>query len=63
MFMAEVAGADAIGTSLTTGVTAGSIFGAIQPFMGFVVIMIIVAFGLTVLRKVIKKAQKGKAGV
>ena len=53
-------GMEAIVTQLTTGVTASTIFDVVGDVMPFVIIMIPVALGLTILRKVIKGAGKGK---
>lgn len=53
-------GMEAIVTQLTTGVTADTIFGVVGDVMPFVIVMIPVALGLGILRKVIKGAGKGK---
>lgn len=59
--MTETAtGMSEIITSLTTGVTADTIFGVVADVMPFVIVMIPVALGLGILRKVIKGAGKGK---
>lgn len=52
---------ESVVSQLTTGVTASTIFGVVSQVMPFVVIMIIVSFGVYELRKVIKGASKGKA--
>lgn len=56
-------GMDSIVTQLTTGVTVETIWGVVSDVMPFVIIMIIVSLGLVVLRRVIGKAGKGKAGM
>ena len=56
-------GMQSIVTQLTTGVTAQTIWGVVSDIMPFVIIMIIVSLGLVVLRRVIGKAGKGKAGI
>lgn len=53
-------GMEAIVSQLTTGVTADTIFGVMSDVMPFVIILIIVSLGLTVLRRVVKGAGKGK---
>jgi hypothetical protein len=59
--MSETAtGMSAIVSQLTTGVTADTIFGVVSNVMPFVIVMIPVALGLSILRKVIKGAGKGK---
>lgn len=47
-------------TALTTGVTAESIFGVVADVMPFVVVMIPIALGLYILRKVVKGAGHAK---
>lgn len=60
---ASATGMEAIVNSLTTGVTSAGLFGTVAQIMPFVVIMIGFAFGYKVLRKVVKGASKGKAGM
>lgn len=63
LLAAEVTGTGSMSniiSQLSTGVTASTIFGVVGDIMPFVIIMIPVALGLTVLRKVIKGASKGK---
>lgn len=47
-------------SQLTTGVTADTIFGVVADVMPFVVVMIPVALGLMMLRRVVKGAGKAK---
>lgn len=47
-------------TALTTGVTAETIFGVVADVMPFVVVMIPIALGLYILRKVVKGAGHAK---
>lgn len=56
-------GMSEIVSSLTTGITSEGLFGTVAEIMPFVVIMIGFAFGYKVLRKVVKGASKGKAGM
>lgn len=59
--MTETAvGMSGITSQLTTGVTADTIFGVVSDVMPFVIVMVPVALGLSILRKVIKGAGKGK---
>lgn len=50
-------------TQLTTGITTETIFGVVSDVMPFVIVMVIVAFGFYVLRRVIKGAGKAKARI
>ena len=56
-------GMEEIVTQLTTGITVDTIFGVVSDVMPFVIVMIIVALGLYVLRRVVGKAGRGKAGI
>lgn len=58
-----VTGMEGIVTQLTEGVTMDTIFGVVTDVMPFVIVMIIVALGLYILRRVIGKAGRGKAGI
>lgn len=62
--MGETAtGMQSIVTQLTTGITSAGLFGTVAEIIPFVIIMIGFAFGYKVLRRAIKKASGGKAGV
>lgn len=50
----------AIVSQLTSGVTADTIFGVVKDVMPFVIVMIPVALGLMMLRRVVKGAGKAK---
>ncbi len=52
-----------ITSQLTTGVTAGNLFGTVGEVMPFIIQMIGFAFGYKVLRKAVKGASKGKANM
>ena len=56
----SVGGMKGIISQLTTGVTVETIFGVVSDVMPFVIIMIIVSFGVYELRKVVKGASKAK---
>lgn len=59
--MTETAtGMSGIVSQLTTGITADTIFGVVGDVLPFVIVMIPVALGLTILRRVIKGSSKGK---
>lgn len=53
-------GMEAVVTALTTGITADTIFSVVAEVIPFVVVMVPVALGLYLLRKVVKGAGKGK---
>jgi len=52
---------DAVITALSTDINATSIWGAVEPIVPFVGVMILVSLGLTFLRRAVKGASKGKA--
>ena len=63
MVTLDATGMAAIVSALTTGITSAGLFGTVAEIMPFVVIMIGFAFGYKVLRKAVKGASKGKAGI
>lgn len=52
-------------TALTgeTGITSANLWAQITPAAGFIAAMVIFAFGLYIIRKLIKGAGKGKAKI
>lgn len=51
---------EAITTSLTTSLTPATFFGVVGDLIPFIVIMIPVALGFTMLKKMLKGASKAK---
>lgn len=49
-------------SSLTTGLSADALWGAIAPTAPLIIILVLVGFGLHVLRKNLRKAKKGNGG-
>lgn len=49
-------------TSLTTGLAATEIWGAIAPISGLIIIVTLVAIGRRVLNKNLNSAKSGRAG-
>lgn len=47
-------------SALTTGITADTIFGVVADVIPFVVVMVPVALGLMLLRKIVKGSGQGK---
>lgn len=60
---ATVAGMESIVSQLKTGISSAGLFGTVAEIIPFVIIMIGFAFGYKVLRKTVKNASKGKAGI
>ncbi len=56
-------GMEAIVEQLKTGITADTLFSTVSTVIPFVIVMVMFAFGWKVLRRAIKKASSGKAGV
>ena len=54
---------EAVVTALSTGITANALWGQIEGMIPFVCGMVIFAFGYFLLRRIIKKPCKGKAGI
>ena len=49
--------------SLTSGYTMDSVFGAITPVMPVVITLSLIALTIYIVRRVIKRASKGKGGM
>lgn len=50
-------------SALETGLTADAIWGAITPFLGVIITVTLVSLGIYFIRRIIKKAGKGKGGM
>ena len=57
------AGMEGITSQLTSGITVDTLFSVVSEIIPFVIVMVMASFGFYVLRKVIKKASRGKAGI
>lgn len=49
--------------ALTTGLTADAIWGAITPFLPIIISVTLVSLGIYFIRRIVKKAGKGKGGM
>lgn len=49
--------------ALSTGLTADAIWGAISPFLPVIITVTLVSLGIYFIRRIIKKAGKGKGGM
>lgn len=56
-------GMDGFITALTTGITSDILWGEITKAAPFLIVMFVVAVGYRILRKVISKGSKLKAGI
>lgn len=50
-------------SALESGLTADAIWGAITPFLGVIITVTLVSLGIYFIRRIIKKAGKGKGGM
>ena len=60
--MAATGVSDAV-TALQTNLTADAVWGAITPFIPIVVTVSLIALSVYIIRRIIKKASKGKGGM
>lgn len=60
--METTTGLDAFVSTLTEGLSAANLWGAIAPIAGLIVIVTLVAIGRRVLNKNLNSAKSGKAG-
>lgn len=49
--------------ALETNLTADAVWGAITPFIPIVVTVALIALSVTIIRRIVKKASKGKGGM
>ena len=49
--------------ALEAGLTADAIWGAITPFIGVIITVTLVSLGIYFIRRIVKKAGKGKGGM
>lgn len=61
--MEPATGAAAAAQALQNGFTADAIWGAITPFIGVVVTITLVSLSIYFMRRITKKASKGKGGM
>lgn len=50
-------------SALEAGLTADAIWGAITPFIGVIITVTLVSLGIYFIRRIVKKAGKGKGGM
>lgn len=56
-------GVSAAATALQNGLTADAIWGAITPFIPVVIVVTLAALSIYFIRRITKKASKGKGGM
>lgn len=49
--------------ALSTNLTADAVWGAITPFIPIVVTVSLIALSVTIIRRIVKRASKGKGGM
>ena len=50
-------------TALSSNLTADAVWGAITPFIPIVVTVSLIALSVTIIRRIVKRASKGKGGM
>lgn len=60
---ATVSGMDSVWTALSTNITAAKLGEQLSGAVPFIAMAAIFAFGFFIMRKAVKRASKGKAGV
>lgn len=62
-YFATATGVDGAVNALSTNLTADAVWGAITPFIPIVVTVSLIALSVTIIRRIVKKASKGKGGM
>lgn len=55
-------GAAAAASALNTGLSADAIWGAVNPFLPVIITVTLASFGIYMIRRITKKASRGKGG-
>lgn len=50
-------------SALSSNLTADAVWGAITPFIPIVVTVSLIALSVTIIRRIVKRASKGKGGM
>lgn len=56
-------GAAGVANQLNAGFTADAIWGALSPFIPVVITVTLAAFGIYIVRRLVRKVSKGKGGI
>lgn len=56
-------GATSVANALNAGFTADAIWGALSPFIPVVITVTLAAFGIYIVRRLVRKVSKGKGGI
>lgn len=59
----DATGQAAAAEALQNGLTADAIWGAINPFLPVVIVITLASLGIYFMRRITKKASKGKGGM
>ena len=63
LIFGDATGAAGAAAALEAGLTADAIWGAITPFLGVVITVTLVSLSVYFMRRITKKASKGKGGL
>lgn len=63
LFFGTASGQAGAVQALESGLTADAIWGAITPFIGVIITVTLVSLGIYFIRRIVKKAGKGKGGM
>lgn len=63
LFFGTATGQAGAVSALETGLTADAIWGAITPFLPVIITVTLVSLGIYFIRRIVKKAGKGKGGM
>lgn len=62
-YFGTASGVNGAVTALETNLTADAVWGAITPFIPVVVTVSLIALSVYIIRRIIKRASKGKGGM
>lgn len=63
IYFGTASGVSGAASALESNLTADAVWGAITPFIPIVVTVALIALSVSIIRRIVKKASKGKGGM
>lgn len=63
VFFGTASGVSGAANALETNLTADAVWGAITPFIPIVITVALISLSVTIIRRIVKRASKGKGGM
>lgn len=63
VYFGSATGVSGAASALESNLTADAVWGAITPFIPVVITVALIALSVTIIRRIVKRASKGKGGM